>query len=558
MVGQQRKTILPAVLCIVAGSSIGSWLSGPSVMAQTDKEGGVISGKVTANRGAVRAVRVKASDTTRKIAYTVFTRNGGYQIFHLPPGTYQVSALQDGFDSSRVSVELKPGETKAADLALTAKEATGNVELVDLDTLYPPGPGRDLLMQECLGCHGLEHIPLHKMGARTGDAWRKGVNRMFEVNRVQVPVVSPDVVTVEQRETIIQYLADNFGVNSKPRDLRLDELPLDEEALSKAIYVQYDLPPAVPGRKGSRGIHDLFPSQMSPTVYIGDIGTGAILAMDLRHLEYPSRFREWPILNPENMNVQPHGMVESKGRIFWTELAGGAVGELDPATGEMSRFPMPSKGSPHTPRADSKGNVWFTSVYNASRIGRLDAKTKTVAEFDPSPKYKNAHYYGLVVDKQDRVWAVGSTAHIIVSYDPRTGKWTTYPTPTQPSGPRRPTVDSKGKIWFSEHIADAIAMLDPDTGKITEYKSPFRHAGEYECFVDLEDNIWVSLRAYGAFAKFDPQKKKYTIFPYPEIRGHTPKIETDPQGTIWFAVGRPSTVASLKTNGNVPINKSGM
>jgi streptogramin lyase len=191
-------------------------------------------------------------------------------------------------------------------------------------------------------------------------------------------------------------------------------------------------------------------------------------------------------------------------------------------------------------------------VYNDSRIGVLDAKTKVVTEYDPSPNYKNAHYYGLTTDKLGRVWAVATTAHIVVGYDPRTKKWTTYPTPTQPSGPRRPTVDSKGKVWFSEHFADAIGMLDPDTGKITEYKPPFRYGGEYECFADLDDNIWVTLRAYGAFARFDQKTKKYTVFPYPEIQGHTPKIETDPQGTFWFAMGRPSTVANLRVNGNVP------
>jgi streptogramin lyase len=513
-------------------------------------DSGSISGKVTADHGAVHAVRVKAKDTTRKIAYTVFTRNGRYQIFNLLPGNYQVFAMQDGFKSTTQSVDLGSGETKTADVALTENGPSG-VELVDFDTLYPPGPGRDLLTKECAGCHGWEHIPWHKMGGRTEDQWRTAVNRMFEVNRVLVPIVPPEAVSLEQREIMIKYFASAFGPDSKRRDLKLDEIPLDEEALSKAIYIEYDLPPAIPGRTGQRGIHDLFPSQISPTVFIGDIGTGAVLAMDLRNKEYPSRFKEWPIGPAGQKNPQPHGMIESKGHIYWTELSGGNVGELDPNTGEMHRFAMPNPGSPHTPRADSQGNVWFTSVYN-NKIGRLDAETKTVAEFDPSPNYKNAHYYGLIVDRKDRVWATGTTSHTIVMFDPHANKWTTYPTPTQPSGARRPTVDSKGKIWFSEHVADAIGMLDPDTGKIVEYKSPLRHSGEYECYADKEDNIWVTFRAYGTFGRFDQKTKKYTFFPFPEIKGHTPKIETDPEGTLWFSMGTPSTVANLRINGNVP------
>ena len=84
------------------------------------------------------------------------------------------------------------------------------------------------------------------------------------------------------------------------------------------------------------------------------------------------------------------------------------------------------------------------------------------------------------------------------------------PTPTQPSGPRRPTFDSKGNVWFSEHVAGAIGELDPSTGKITEYKDPYKYTGEYECYADSQDNIWVTLRSYGALAKFDPKTKKFT------------------------------------------------
>src|SRR5712671_4406733 len=54
----------------------------------------VISGAVTTDKGEVRAVRVKATDTVRKIAYTVFTNKGKYQIYNLPSSAYQISALQ--------------------------------------------------------------------------------------------------------------------------------------------------------------------------------------------------------------------------------------------------------------------------------------------------------------------------------------------------------------------------------------------------------------------------------------------------------------------------------
>lgn len=555
--GRLRRLTFSAVTITLMGLAIGGFsAAGASGAAQTPiGRGGVLSGKVTSDKGPVRAVRVKARDTVHKITYTVFTNKGNYQIFNLPASTYEVSALQPGLESTIQAVELKAGETKSADLAVSAKPPTRNVELVDYDSLYPPGRGRDVLMKECGGCHGLEHIPLHRRGPRSEEAWRSGVNRMFEVNRSLVPVVSPDAVSVSDRELIVKYLNDSFGAHTTPRDLRLDEVVLDEAALSQTIYVEYDLPPVEQGpngRGGQRGTHDVFPSQVSPNIWMVDTGQSSILGMRTDNLDYPARFREWRV--PTTQNAHPHGLIEAKGKVYWSELAGGAIGELDPATGAINRYPSPSKGALHTLRADSGGNIWYTAVYGASRIGRLDAKTKTIQEWDPSPTHKNAHYYGIVIDKSDRVWATGNTAHIVVGFDPKIGSWKTYEPPTPVSGPRRPTVDSQGRIWFSEHLGNALAVLDPETREITEYKSPLRYSGEYEAYADANDNIWLSLRAYGTLARFDQQGKKYTFFPYPEPGAHTPKIEVDSQGTIWFAAER--KLVSLKPKGNVRLPNS--
>src|SRR4030081_1070405 len=155
--------------------------------------GGLISGTVTANRDyalseasgqhipSQHAVQVRARDAERHITYTVFTNKGHYQIYNLPPGTYQMSALQDGFDSSTPTVELKPGETKTADVALKVKPDKLRAELVDFNTLYPPSPTRDYLMNHCVCGHGFEHSPWRLIGGRDEDAWRRAVGRMFDM-----------------------------------------------------------------------------------------------------------------------------------------------------------------------------------------------------------------------------------------------------------------------------------------------------------------------------------------------------------------------------------------
>jgi streptogramin lyase len=569
------------------------WMGSGQVQAQAQgAQSGVITGTVTANRDyalseasgnhipALIAVRVRARDAERHITYTVFTQKGHYQIYNLPPGTYQMSALQDGFDSNGPTIELKAGETKTGNVALVARPDKLRAELVDFNTLFPPSPTRDYLMDNCMGCHGFEHIPWQRMGGRSEEVWSNAISRMFNmdgtspVNHTGVPQVNPAAIPDEKRAEIATYFAKIFPEGGKPRDLKLDDLPLNEAALSRTIYIEYDLPPALPGKPNSEiSSHDVWPSRFSPTVYVSEMGMDVVQGMDKNRLDYPGRFTTYPLPNPDEGHrvPGPHGITQAKdGHVYAAEIDESSIAELDPETGKVITYSTPTRSTPHTIRSDSKGNVWFTEMQGVSKVAKLDAVTKKITEWDPSPSDTNAHYYGMTVDQKDRVWAVGMTSHKIVGYDPKTDKWSVYPTPTQPSGPRRPTVDSKGKVWFSEHIGQALGVLDPDTGKITEYKDPYKLFGGYECYADSQDNIWVTLRSYGVLAKFDQKSKTYTYFPepFPDIMGrehpgpngtrlgglYPPKIEEDAQGTFWYAGIRMTTLTAFKPEGNVPNN----
>jgi streptogramin lyase len=579
---------------LIAAAGLLSWSVAGKAQPK-DSGSGVISGTVAANRDyalseasgnhipALYAVRVRARDAERHITYTVFTQKGHYQIYNLPAGTYEMSALQDGFDSKGPTVEIKAGETKTADVALTARPDKLRSELVDFDTLYPPGPTRDYVMQNCMGCHGYEHIPWQRMGGGAGrspEVWGAAVSRMFNmdgtspVNHTGVPQVNPAAIPEAKRDEIAAYFSKIFPEGMKPRDLKLDDLKLDEAALSRAIYIEYDLPAIKEGPHQEYSEHDVWPSRISSTVYVAQMGTDSVQAMDKNRIDYPGRFQTFVLPNPDQGHrvVGPHGITQAKdGHVYTADIDESAISELDPETGKVMLYTTPTRSTPHTIRSDSKGNVWFTEMQGVSKVGKLDAITKKITEWDPSPTDTNAHYYGMTVDQKDRVWAVGMTSHKIVGYDPKTDKWSVYATPTQPSGPRRPTVDSKGKVWFSEHIGQALGVLDPDTGKITEYKDPFKLGGGYEAYADSKDNIWVTLRSYGVLARFDQKTKTYTYFPepFPDIMGrehpgtngtrlgglYPPKIEEDAQGTIWYSGIRMTTLTAFKPEGNVPNNQ---
>jgi streptogramin lyase len=535
---------------------------------------GVISGRVTADQGDVRAFRVRAKDTVHLISYTVFTNKGQYHVYNLPPSTYEVQVREPGFDSPVQVVELGSGDTKSADLALKEKPpAKSNVKLVEYDELYPPGPARDILENNCFGCHGYQEgglSPYHLMAGRTEGEWAAALVKMFWVPGVfpsptwPSPSAStslgyndPGWLTGEQRLLVIKYLAANFGPNHERRDIKLETFVRDEDALAQAVYTQYELPAVdqsqSPGLSLARGTHDVMPSPdpaRRGTVWMAENAASSILRVDTQNLDPKTRNTEWTVHDSRgNFNVGPTAITERNGHVYWTEVMDDNVGDLDIASGQIRRYLAPTIGlAMHGIGVDSRGNIWTAG--QPGTIDRLNIETKEFTEWRPSEGLGN--YYTLKVDKKDRVWAVSTARQILSMWDPKTEKWITL---KPPHNVRRIVFDSKGMVWLCEYHANSFVMLDPDTGKFTEYKLPLKYGNPYEIAADRNDNIWLENAAYESFVRFDRQTKKFTYFPYPEIRTHTPKVEFDTEGTMWSDLNagvREPRLTAFKPYGNVP------
>ena len=94
----------------------------------------------------------ESSNAVHRISFMVYTENGRYHLYNLPFGIYEVQVVEPGFESPIQKIELKPGANSTLDLALKSKSLTSDVQLVDYDEAYPPGPAREALQRSCTGC----------------------------------------------------------------------------------------------------------------------------------------------------------------------------------------------------------------------------------------------------------------------------------------------------------------------------------------------------------------------------------------------------------------------
>ena len=159
------------------------------------------------------------------------------------------------------------------------------------------------------------------------------------------------------------------------------------------------------------------------------------------------------------------------------------------------------------------------------------------------------------MDRQDRVWAVGLHTPATLMYNQETQQWTSYP---MANPARRPAIDSNGKIWAAHFYGNAITKIDPVTDEVTEYKLPLKDGNPYDVWPDAEDNLWVENMIYNSLVKYDQGADRWTYYPFPELRAHTPKLDLDRSGVLWFTLGNPSGpgIAALKPRGNVPMEGS--
>jgi len=529
---------------------------------------GTILGAVTANQGAVRGFRVTAHNLSVQIWYVVFTKDGHYTVPQALPGSYEVSVLQEGYDSPTQKISLGEGQTQTANLSVKRRVPDPDVTYLDYDQLYPPGAGRDLLEKNCMGCHGLD---FYNSQHRTEAGWRAGINIMFNGPSFHdAPMFARNQFTAAEKDTIAKYLAANFGADSTDRQLKHDPYLVDEDALSKAIYVEYDAPdmplvnktsakPAVaPVSYGNPSIGSAMTSGissgedgpiMTPAanaqvmhdtklaadghVWVTAANANEIVQLDPKAANPNTRYKQYPIQSPEApRGVYPHGItINHEGHIFWAETMGGRVGELDPETGKMKRHRLPTEGSILQVVTDQKDNVWYTQIQGSS-IGVVDGKTGRVSQWG-TPTV-DSDPYGMAIDQKGNVWTGGIAKGLLIKFDPVLESFTEYTPPTKYAGVRRVGVDSKGLIWFSEFRVSQIGYLNPDTGEMKEYKLPMKYSHPYDAWPDMTDNIWFTDHFNDSLIKFDQNTKKATYYPLPQLAWSIPKIEVEKNNTIWF------------------------
>jgi virginiamycin B lyase len=513
---------------------------------------GAVTGTVTVAK-PFKAAQVYLRNAEKGVTFMVYTAGGKYQAINLYPGDYEVTVARRGFAADPQKIKVQAGATAKADFALKVVDPApqagingpstvvgypGRATITDRDVtfttdyeqVHPPGPGRQVLEQVCMGCHGVNFFAVR---AWDRSVWDAHITRMSKRNNGMDTSVPPGRLSPKDRQLLLDYLATYMGPNAKKRALAITtDMPLDEHALAKAMYVEYDMPKGSVPNARPIGQNPYFDNDGN--VWMTDRGRpNAIVKLDPRTVK-------WERFEVPEQGI-PHGItVDSKGFVWWGETVGFKFGRLDPKTGKMDRYPIDPrgylKGRGHDPIVDADDNIWLT-VINGNRLAKYDGKNGKISLYEPPTP--NSYPYGADKDKAGNIWMSQFTQCRMAKFDPKEEVFTEYPALTAYQDDpfcliRRGSVDKNGMVWYGVFSNGKIGKLDPTTGKMVEYKMPVAFAEPYDIWPDKDNNMWIADGAMGgAIVKFDQKSETFTFYPAVQ-RGDLPKLEITREGGVWY------------------------
>jgi streptogramin lyase len=506
----------------------------PAIAVSTEMRNNLAGGPQGVVRSAdgetLEGMMIDLAPQGSSLRTTVFSdERGRYEFPKLPAGSYTLQIVRPlefrPYQRNSVPIDgathlddiaLEP-ITKSLDLPATPEIATQLTGVEWLMNLAGTGAEKQTFLRSCTNCHSIYQIVRNRHSERS---WRLIVNRMFRMTHMldTRPEYSRGA-TAEDREAMARFLGRVRGPESI--DDPFVVLPRPRGAATRAIVTEYELP------------------------------------------------HQWAF------PVEVAG--DSKGNIWYISERGPYMGRLDPRTGIIHEYRLPSRPGIH-PGAnslaiDKKDGVWIWE-------GGTENVVLTIFKFDPGTE--TFHEVGLPPREGDDPvrMALGPDGSIWSSWnnwlnkiDPETGKYLKrYPLKVGATfdnlvsadgrfwaggnffldtsqdkvsevntrdlgGASKGGFDREDNAWFGVRRG-LLAKVDTRSGRAIEYFPPTPYVTFSEAMPDKNGEVWAGYDDGGRMARFNPRTGRWIEYetPNPYVHDQRTYIDnsTDPV-SIWYA-----------------------
>jgi virginiamycin B lyase len=248
---------------------------------------------------------------------------------------------------------------------------------------------------------------------------------------------------------------------------------------------------------------------------------------------------------PLGSGSSPHGVIVGPDGAPWITDSGlNAIIRVDPQTEQVQVFPLPAESgyaNLNTAAFDQDGILWFTGQNGI--YGRLDPSNGDMQLFD-APRGRGP--YGITTTPDGMIYYASLAGSYVGRIDPQTGETTVLEPPTPSQGARRVWSDSQGRVWVSEWNSGQVSVCDPADNSWREWKLPGNNPQAYAVYVDDQDMVWLSDFGANALVRFDPGLEVFTVYELPSSNAAVRQILGRP-GEIWGAESAADKLIVIRT-----------
>ncbi|KAK0099458.1 hypothetical protein ONS95_004669 [Cadophora gregata] len=289
---------------------------------------------------------------------------------------------------------------------------------------------------------------------------------------------------------------------------------------------------------------------------------GQVSPQDPRFTYYPFKT---PLTGPCDLTTGPDGAIWSSNFITNT------IGRVDPTTGAVTEYKVPSVNVTNLRLGDLAGRAGFSCViqpgsdgflYAASGIRneliKINPTTKDIKVFTPPSTGELPSVVGNLEPFND-MWRgpkgmlyTQTTANVISYFTYDTEKFIDFHPPTPLAGPLGIYVASDGHAWFCEFFANKVGRLNFETGEIIEYNIPIPLTSCAVIRAETSDAdgtyVWFTAFTGNYNGRVNIKTGEIRAFPSTSLLSFPTENTVDSQGNVWFSTATRNSVNKLNPN----------
>ncbi|HWK95040.1 MAG TPA: lyase [Pseudolabrys sp.] len=231
--------------------------------------------------------------------------------------------------------------------------------------------------------------------------------------------------------------------------------------------------------------------------------------------------------------AHPHDVAPAPdGTVWYTAQHQGALGILDPKSGNVTQVPLGPDSAPHGVIVGPDRAAWITDG-GQNAIVRYDAETKAVKVFPLPQAFPEANLNTATFDRKGILWFTGQNG-VHGRVDPATGKVEAWKSP-KGVGPYGITTTPNGDVWYASLAGDHIAKIDTVSGDALMVQPPRPGVGPRRIWSDSKGVLWVSFWRTGEVGRYDPLARTWRVWQLPDADNGAYAVFVDDKDKIWLS-----------------------